>query len=281
MKTIVYQGIKGSFSDMTAVKEFGLKNHFQGLDTFREVFEWVYVGKADCAVIPIENSLIGSIYENYDLLSAYEMQISGEIYTKIEHSLLTIATSHEPVEEQLKRIKKVLSHPKALEQCERFFQSHPWIEAVVFKDTAAAAAKIAQEKDPTCAAIASKYAKELYGLEILKKGIQDDLKNTTRFVTIVKKGKQNGLINKCSLLLQLKHVPGALADVLKRCADQSLNVTKIESRPLPKTPFEYRFYIDCEWDGKTREEIEYFLEKLVPHVLRVTILGFYKRGDHG
>jgi len=272
MKTIAYQGVKGAFSYMTALKKFGEGNHFRGLQTFKEVFELVECGQADHAVIPIENSLIGSIYENYDLLNIYEMRIIGEHFTKIEHCLLTISNSHD----QLKAIKKVLSHPKALEQCSCFFQRHPWIESVVYMDTAAAAAEIASKNDPTCAAIASASAAELYGLKILKKGIEDDPKNYTRFVTVSKK-ELAGMADKCSLVLQLEHTPGALVEMLKQFADQAINVTKIESRPLRGSPFEYLFYVDFEFMEKQRQDVEDRLSKLGSKVKKIKILGFYKR----
>ncbi|MBA2727324.1 MAG: hypothetical protein H0U49_04025 [Parachlamydiaceae bacterium] len=153
MKTIAYQGIKGAFSYITALRAFGEDNSFIGLSTFKEVFERLDSGKSDYVMIPIENSLIGSIYENYDLMNSHEMQIIAEHYTKIEHCLLTIPSPQKG--ETLRNITKVLSHPKALEQCTSFFKDHPWIEAVAYMDTAAAAAEVATKGDPTCGAIAS------------------------------------------------------------------------------------------------------------------------------
>lgn len=278
MKRIAYQGVKGAFSYMTALKEFGKENHYIGLQTFKEVFEMLECGQSDYAVIPIENSLIGSIYENDDLLNAYEMQIIGEQFTKIEHCLLTVPNSQEQEEKSLMLIRKVLSHPKALDQCSHFFQKHPWIEAIVYLDTAAAAAEIASHGDPTRAAIASASAGELYGLQILKKGIEDDPKNYTRFVTVTKNERCSDQINKCSLLLQLKHVPGALAEMLKQFAAQAINLTKIESRPIRGRPFEYLFYVDFEFIGRKRKDIEDLLNMLYSSVQKIKILGFYKKG---
>ncbi len=278
MKTIAYQGVKGAFSYITALKEFGENHHFRGLQTFKEVFEVVNRGEADDAVIPIENSLIGSIYENYDLLNTYEMKIVAEHFTKIEHCLLTLSTPHLKGDEQLKKITKVLSHPKALEQCSNFFQNHPWIEAVVHFNTAGAAAEIASSGNPTLAAIASAEASELYGLKILKKGIEDDPKNYTRFVTVTKREMHSEEIDKCSLLLQLKHCPGALAELLKHFAEQAINLTKIESRPLRGCPFEYLFYVDFEFIGRKRQDIENLLKGLCSKVQMLKILGFYKKG---
>lgn len=278
MKTIAYQGVRGAFSHMTALKEFGEKNTFKGAHTFKEVFEMVESGKADYAVIPIENSLIGSIYENYDLLNSYEMQIVGEHYTKIEQCLLAVPTPYEKKERRLKEIQRVLSHPKALEQCSHFFQRHPWIEAVVYMDTAAAAAEVASKGDLSLGAIASAHAAALYGLEILKKAVEDDPKNYTRFVTITKKELYDDLIDKCSLLLQLKHIPGTLAEMLKQCADRELNLMKIESRPLRGAPFEYLFYIDLEFTRGKQEAVERLVKEMCCRVQKLKILGFYKRG---
>lgn len=282
MKTIAYQGVEGAFSYLTALKTLGEANHFRGVQTFKEVFELVKWGLADCGVIPIENSLVGSIYENYDLLNVYEMQIVGEHYTKIEHCLLAILGDlNLKVEERLKTIKKVISHPKALEQCSAFFQEHPWIESVVYANTAAAAAEIARKGDSAWAAIASVHAGKLYGLEILKKNLEDDPKNYTRFVTIMKKKMDHGQTDKCSLLIELKHVPGALAEMLKQFADQAINLTKIESRPLRGSPFEYLFYVDFEYPGKKRQDVERLLKGLCSKVQKIKILGFYKRGING
>lgn len=278
MKRIAYQGVKGSFSYMTALKQFGEKNTFIGMQTFKEVFEEVENGKADVAVLPIENSLIGSIYENFDLLNSYAMKIIGENYTKIEHCLLATKIPFETIEERLKVIKNVLSHPKALEQCSLFFQEHPWMKAVVYMDTAAAAAEVAVCKDPASAAIASESAAEIYGLEILRRGIEDDPRNYTRFATIAKEEISRDRADKCSLLMQLKHAPGALAEVLNLFANREINLTKIESRPLRGSPFKYLFYLDFEFSINTGRYIEDLLQVLSDHVLMLKILGFYKKG---
>jgi len=316
MKTVAYQGVKGAFSYITALMEFGIENNFRGCQSFQNVFELVDSGEADYAVIPVENSLVGSIYDNYDLLNRFEMEIVGERFTKIEHCLLAVPapqknsqnwvqacdlqfesisrfsirdsqiTNHKPDpnfahEERLAGIIKVMSHPKALEQCSSFFQGHPWMEAVVHMDTAAAAAEVAFKEDPSCVAIASSAAAELYGLEILKKGIEDDPKNYTRFVTIVKKGNSGGRTekaDKCSLLIKMKHIPEVLVGMLKHFADEWVNVTKIESRPIRGSPFEYLFYIDFEFAGREQQEIEVLLNGLGNEVQMLKILGFYKKG---
>lgn len=277
MKTIAYQGVKGAFSYLTALKQFGEQNHYRSAQTFKEVFELLRSGEADAAVIPIENSLIGSIYENYDLLNQYGMQIVGEHYTKIEHCLLSYPSNEAKVA-RLMQIKRVLSHPKALEQCSHFFQRHSWMQAVVHMDTAAAAEEIASRKDACYAAIASAQAGKLYGLDILEEKIEDDPRNYTRFVIAAQKGSFDCQADKCSLLLQLKHMPGALADGLKVFASQGINLTKIESRPLRGSLFEYVFYVDFEFKGRGMRDVEDVLGKLREKVNQLTVLGFYKKG---
>lgn len=277
MKTIAYQGVRGAFSYLTAFKEFGEHHHYRSAQTFKEVFDLLHKGEADVAVLPIENSLIGSIYENYDLLNRYEMQIIGEHYTKIEHCLLTVA-SHEAKNERLKKIKRVLSHPKAIEQCSHFFQRHEWMEAVVHVDTAAAAEEIATRSDPSYAAIASASAGEMYGLDLLEEKIEDDPRNYTRFVIVSQKGSTDHQADKCSVLLQLKHIPGALAEGLKVLAKEGVNLTKIESRPLRGSLFEYVFYIDFEFKGRSMRAVEGILALLREKVNQLIVLGFYKKG---
>lgn len=270
MKTIAYQGEQGAYSYLTAVKAFGEEPLYIGMRTFKEVFDLLHNGQADYAVIPIENSLVGSIYENYDLLNRYEAPIIAEHYTKIEHCLL--AAHAVP----LKNIKKVFSHPKALEQCKGFFSKHPWMEAIAYWDTAGAAAEIAERSDPDCAAIASAQAGKIYKLNILKDNIEDDPQNYTRFVTIAKRGRALHQADKISLSMHLKHAPGSLAKVLNKLGTQGMNLSKIESRPLKGSPFEYIFYVDFEFHGQKVEEVLYLLSELKSEVELLKILGFYK-----
>lgn len=271
MYTIAYQGVKGAFSYLTALKGFGSQCHYIGCSTFKEVYDCVECGQADYAVLPIENSLIGSIYENYDLLTSYEMQIVGEQYTKIEHCLHVLPGS------SLSDITKVMSHPKALEQCKNFFETHPWIKAVVYCDTAAAAEMVSHAGDPTCGAIASEACGPIYGLEVLQKSIEDDPKNYTRFVSLTKKGIHHPEATKCSLMLQINHIPGSLAEILSIFSRRGLNMTKIESRPLRGSLFEYQFYIDVEYS----EGLEGVFDELKIKSQSMRVLGCYKGELYG
>lgn len=272
MKIITYQGMEGAFSHITAIKQFGENCVYTRAATFRDACESVEKGEADYAVIPIENSLVGSIYENYDLLNQYDMVIVGENYTKIEHCLLTVKGNVE-----LKTIKKVLSHPKALEQCAKFFERNPWIEAIVSANTATAASEVAKRGDPSCGAIASEQAAKIYGLEVAAQSIQDDPANYTRFITIAKNQTDDHQADKCSLLFRLKHEPGSLASILDMVAGQGVNLTKIESRPLRGSPFEYIFYADFEFDRI--QEIKKLLTIIEKKVQLFKMMGFYKRGS--
>jgi len=147
MKKIFYQGIKGSFSYFAAQKALGKKNHFIGVDNFKEIFEAVAKGKGDFGVVPIENTIAGSVYENYDLLEKFsqKIQIIKEVYLKISHCLLG-PKSKIPKEKRLSLIKKIYSHPKALEQCSKFFEKYPKIEKIAFNDTAGSAKLVAQKR---------------------------------------------------------------------------------------------------------------------------------------
>lgn len=270
MKRIAYMGTPGSFSHLTALEEFGVQQQLIGVKTFAAVFAQLENGGADYAVLPIENSLVGSIYENYDLLNQHTAQIIAERCHRVEHCLLIV-----PKARGLSDVKKVLSHPKALEQCAGFFKRHPWLEAVAHADTASAAATVADWADPACAAIASAQAGEIYGLARLATKIADNQENYTRFVVIAQQPTGDVEGDKCSLVLSLPHVPGSLAAVLSAFAAEGVNLTKIESRPMHGTPFEYLFYVDFEFARRARREIEELLKLVLHQVTKLKILGFY------
>lgn len=274
MKTIAYQGMPGSFSHLTALRELGKDVSFIGKNTFKEVFKFLDSQQVEHALLPIENSLIGTIHENYDWMNVYSVTIAAEYYTKITHCLLSFD------QEEVKNLKRVYSHPKALEQCKNFFDKHPWIEAFPHFDTAGAAADIAQWENPLYAAIASRSCAEIYDLRLLKDGIEDDPQNYTRFALIAKSSSEFHLwdeANKCSLQLKLSHRTGTLAHLLNFLVEHGMNLTKIESRPLLGKPFEYQFYIDFEFSSQTR--LKLFLEKLPLYTVYFKLLGIYKAGN--
>lgn len=226
---IAYQGTKGSFSHQT-IKRRASETH--GCSTFKEVCKAVQDGYCELGLLPIENTLAGCIYETIDLLANGELFIVGELITKIEHNLMGISRAN---------IEEVLSHPKALAQCSKFFDKHPNMKAVPHFDTAGAAEAVALIKDPKKAAIASKEAAEIYGLEVFQENIQDEVENFTRFLLISKKPVQG---TKCSLIFSLPHEPGSLAKTLKAFTDAEIDMTSIVSRPIKDKPFEYLFFVD-------------------------------------
>ncbi len=278
-KKISYQGIEGSYSWIAGINFFGKNNKFIGANNFKEIFLSLKNNKADYGIIPIENSLIGSIYENYDLLKEYKFKVIGEIYLKIEHNLLGIKIKNLRGEKRIKLIKKVYSHPKALEQCRKFFEKYPWIEPIAFFDTAQSAKYVAEAKDPSLGAIASKIAGKIYNLEIIRKNIEDNKHNYTRFWVITKKYfsfKSPFKANKCSVVFTLQHKPGTLYNALKIFAQNKINLTKIESRPIIGKPFEYLFFIDFEFN-KNHKILE-ILKDFKKQTLTLDILGFYEKG---
>ncbi len=268
MNRVVYQGIDGAYSSIAARALFTGDAQLIGVATFCQQFEQLAARRATHAILPLENSLIGTIYEVFDLLAASEVEICAEHYVKVEHCLLGIDPAG-----SLSEIQKVYSHPKALEQCRRFFQDHPWIEACVYYDTAAAAKEVQELNCPHYAAIASCQAADLYGLSILQKSIQDDSNNYTRFGVATWKPYNSHLATKSSLLLHIENRAGALANVLKLFADKGMNLSKIESRPLRTRPFEYEFYLDVEFIE--RRALEEVVKELQAHVSKIKILGCY------
>ena len=266
-KKIAYQGTKASFSEMAIERYFGGNVEPIGKTTFEEVFESLANAEVGYAALPVENSLIGPIFENFDLIADQDVSVVGEVCLQIEHYL--VGKKGQRIEE----IKKVFSHPKALAQCTRFFQAHPWLEPVVHFDTAGAVRDVGLSNDLELAAIGSKKTAEVYGLEILRSNLEDDASNTTRF-WVLKKGSQPILPSKgkCSLLFTLKHVPGVLAEVLNVLANCGVNLTQIVSRPIRERPFEYLFFVDILFS----EGIEEMLETLQSKTQTLKLLGHYE-----
>lgn len=196
-------------------------------------------GSADFAVLPIENSTAGIVNEIYDLLVEFENYIVGEQVIPIEHCLLALPGT------KMEEIKRVYSHPQSLMQSARYLAEHDW-QQISMQNNAFAALKVAKEKDKTQAAIASEYAGETYGLEILEKGINDSDSNSTRFIIVTNQKIFRKNANKISLCLEIPHESGSLYHILSHFIYNNLNMTKIESRPIPDRNWEYRFFIDFE-----------------------------------
>lgn len=236
-----FQGEPGAFSHAAARKLLGADVEVLPCPVFEDVFRAVKQGRATHAVLPIENTLHGSVHENYDHLLAFEMPIVGETSIRISHQLIAMPGT------RFKDVRRVLSHPVALNQCLRFFESNPQIQKVPHYDTAGSVKTLSLERPPGSAAIASEAAAEIYGGTILKHGIEDDRQNFTRFFLLHSQpAKFTGDDRrwKTSLVFATPNRPGSLFKAMACFALRDLNLTKIESRPLRGKPWEYLFYVD-------------------------------------
>jgi len=242
-RRIAFQGEPGAFSQDAIRQLLGPSARIEPCARFDQVFATLESGGAEAAVIPIENTLHGSVHENYDHLLHYDFPILGETNVRIVHNLIAA----EGV--SFRQVRKVYSHPVALNQCLDFFARNPQVERVPFYDTAGSVKMIMQERPDGAAAIASSLAAETYGARVLRRGIEDDRHNYTRFFLLARPGsklrpKNAGREWKTSLVFTTRNIPGALFRALSAIALRDLNLTKIESRPLRGKPWEYLFYVD-------------------------------------
>lgn len=276
---IAFQGERGAFSEEAARRLLGPELNFLPCQRFEDVFRNLKERNVDAAVIPIENTLHGSVHENYDHLLKYELPITGETSVRIVHNLIARPGV------SLKSLRRVYSHPVALNQCLDFFAANPAMEKVPFYDTAGSV-KMLMESDLTDAgAIASAVAADNYGAKILRRSIEDDRQNFTRFFLLrhpdsAKKlpARDDGkTLWKTSLVFTTRNVPGALFRCLSAFALRDLNCAKIESRPLRGKPWEYLFYLDFlgRVDSPDARNAIGHLRELAD-LLR--ILGCYPRG---
>jgi arogenate/prephenate dehydratase len=214
--------------------------------TFDEVFDAVHEGAVNLGVVPIENSIGGSIHRNYDLLVERELSIVGEVQVPVVHNLLALPGV------ALGEVRRVLSHPQALAQCAGFLRSLDGVEAIATYDTAGSAKMVRDEQRRDTAAIASERAGTLFGLDALRSGVQDFDDNITRFLVIGHKPIRNTVADKTSIVFTLPNEPGSLFKALSVFALRGIDLTKLESRPIPGRPWEYRFYVDL---GVARDEV--------------------------
>lgn len=277
MKKVAYLGIPGSYSHLAAQGYYGDDATYIGMKTFRDIFTSIEQQEVAYGLIPVENSLAGSVYDNYDLLYHHSVAVVGEHYLKIDLQLLG-TKSQMPRETRIKHISKVVSHYKALEQCEEYLTTHPWMKKEVQTDTAGSAKFVADQKDPFLAAIASRETADIYGLEIIEENVHDNPYNYTRFLVIAPAHEQVVDANKCSLIFTLPHTPGSLYNALKVLSAADLNLIKIESRPIAGKPFEYIFYVDIEWKDKTVEDVHQIINTFEGNTNTLKILGFFKSG---
>lgn len=233
------QGVEGAYSQQACDKIFSLPN-IMYFRTFEGVFQAVEKGLCQYGVLPIENSTAGSVNAVYDLMSRYHFYIARSIRLRVEHTLL--ARKAIP----LSQIKEVFSHEQAISQCSAFLKNHPEIKVTVFENTAAAAKMVAESGRDDVAAISSRSCAELYGLTVLSDAVQNSENNFTRFICISKKLEIYPGASKTSLMLAVPHRPGSLYNIIARIATLGMNLTKLESRPMPGKDFEFMFYFDLE-----------------------------------
>jgi 3-deoxy-7-phosphoheptulonate synthase len=236
-----FMGRIGTFSHKACLQYFGDAAEAVPLPTFSSIFEAIKAGGIDYGIVPLENSLSGSIHENYDLLRDYDLRIIGEVTIRIMQNLLAKPGT------ELSDIRRVLSHPQGIEQCRQFLSQHQW-ELVAVSDTAGAAERVSTSKDTGEAAIAGLITAEIYGLSVIAEGIETNPRNYTRFVVVGREPIENRTASKTSLILSAKNEPGALFSILQVFAEQKINMIKLESRPIPGEPWRYMFYIDIETD---------------------------------
>ena len=238
--TVVFQGVEGAYSygAMRAYFQEDIKSYHVKL--FRDAMEEVATGRADYAVLPIENSTAGIVTDIYDLLTEYNLFIVGEQILKVEHVLLGLQ------EAELSDIAGVYSHPQGLAQCKEYLEEHRGWKTTAVTNTAAAAQKVSADQDKTHAAIASRAAGEIYNLKVLAENICKNDSNVTRFIILAKKPVYENNSSRISVCFEARHASGTLYNVLSHMIYNGLNMTKIESRPIPGKTWEYRFFVDIE-----------------------------------
>jgi prephenate dehydratase len=267
---VAFQGERGAYSEIASVCFFEKELNLFPCPSFDAVFQAVERGKVDYGVIPIENSLAGSIHQNYDLLLKHHLQISGEKNLRVSHNLIAHSRT------SLHQIRRVYSHPQALMQCQNSISKLQNVEIIPVYDTAGAVKKIKEEQLKDGAAIASDLAARIYGMKILMRGIEDNPENFTRFLILSKKPRIPNEADKTSIVFSLKNLPGVLFRALSVFALRDVDLYKIESRPLHGRPWEYFFYIDFA-GNMHQENCRNAISHLSEIATFLKILGSYKK----
>ncbi len=268
-KRAAFLGMEGTFSHKACNQFFGNKVSTASLPSFRSIFEAVKTGEVDYGVLPLENSLTGSIHENYDFLLEYDLKIVGEVTLRVKHHLIGIPGT------KREQIERVLSHPQVFQQCRLFLEPHHEEWALVsVTDTAKAVRLVREAGKPTDAAIGSREEAKIHDMEIIEEGIETNPRNFTRFVVIGKEPLPKGPRSKSSLIFSTVNQSGALYRPLKIFADRGINLVKLESRPIPGKPWEYMFYVDLEEDVES-PGFETVLLSLEEHTDYLKVLGSY------
>ena len=265
---VVYQGVEGAYSHAAMREYFGKDVNCFHVKKWRDAMEAIAEGAADYAVLPIENSSAGIVADNYDLLVNFENYIVGEQIIKCEHALLGLPGT------KLEDIRTVYSHQQALSQCEDYLDQHREWQQIPYDNTARAAKKVAEEKDPSQAAIGSKFAAEYFGLEILAEHVYYNEANSTRFIIVTNQRIFRRDATKISICFEVPHHSGALYNILSHFIYNNLNMNKIESRPIPGRNWEYRFFVD--FDGNLNDSaVKNALRGIREEATNMKILGNY------
>jgi len=265
---VAFQGEPGAYSELAVFNYFG-RVETQPCESFDVVFDSVVSGKCELGLIPIENSLAGSIHQNYDLLLRHDLHIVGEYPLRVQHCLIALPGVKK------EDIKKAISHPQALGQCAAYLRNLG-IKAESVYDTAGSVKILKESGSRDTAAIASRRAAEIYEMQILEEGIEDNPENFTRFLAIAREAVRPEGEAKTSIVFMLKNQPGALFKALSVFALRDIDLTKIESRPLQGKPWEYLFYID--FIGSTYDEtVLKALDHLSEYAMMLRVLGSYPR----
>jgi prephenate dehydratase len=271
-KKICIQGFEGSFHQVAAQAFYGKDVAIVPCSSFKDLVKLAGDKKeSDGGVMAIENSIAGSILPNYALLQKSKLTIHGEVYLQIHQNLLANPGV------RLEDIKEVHSHPMALQQCLSFLDQYNW-KLVETEDTALSAKHVHQFKTKYIAAIASRLAADLYDLQVLAPNIQSEKSNYTRFLVVGREGvyEHDGEANKASVNFQTDHTRGSLAKVLTRIAEGGINLSKLQSSPIPGTEWKYSFHADMEFDNT--EQFYKVIEKIKSITEQVRIFGIYKKG---
>ncbi len=271
-KKIAIQGFEGCFHQIAAQNYFSEEVAIDPCVSFSEVVRKVASGITEAGVMAIENSTAGSILPNYDLLQRSDLYVVGEIYLHIRQHLMTMpGVSHDEVTE-------VHSHPMALLQCREYLEGHPGWRIIETEDTALSAKQLRQYKTRHIAAIASSLAAELYDLKILEKDVHTEKKNYTRFLVLSRDEKQKDAQqdHKSSIYFQVENQSGCLAKVLTCIGDQKINLSKLQSFPIPGSNWHYYFHADLEFSAM--EQFDEVIECITPLTKKLRILGTYNKG---
>jgi len=265
MIKVSFQGERGAYSQAAARSFFAEDIETVPLSTFAEVLESTISGNTDYSVLPVENSLEGSVGESYDLLYSTSLNAMGEIYHRIEHCLIGNGN--------LEEVDTVYSHPQALGQCRDFIQKNN-MKTVPTYDTAGSVKIINEINKKNVSCIASKTASQIYDMPIVSENIANNLNNYTRFLVLSKKTNEETGSDKTSIIFSIKHEPGSLFRIIENFHSYNVNLTKIESRPTKSKNWEYNFYVDFEGHAKNPQILK-MLEKIKNETLYMQTLGSY------